>query len=154
MELPKDYPGFDYATISDVILHLRYTACPGVDTAKVKDALTAVFQQTSPSNLALLISLRHDFPTEWSAFANGTDDFQVTIRRDHLPYFTQGKTITITGFDLYGQNVGAHGPAGDPQAATSGLESDESFVFTASEDAQVLTRSPRSEVFMIVRYSL
>src|SRR5262249_14090249 len=33
---PQDYPAFDYATISDVILHIRYTARQGVDGAKAK----------------------------------------------------------------------------------------------------------------------
>lgn len=26
LELPKNYPAFDYATISDVIIHIRYAA--------------------------------------------------------------------------------------------------------------------------------
>ena len=39
LDLPKDYPAFDYATISDVILHIRYTARQGVDPTKVKTAL-------------------------------------------------------------------------------------------------------------------
>src|SRR5213075_103924 len=95
-------PAFDYATISDVILHVRYTARQGIDPAQVTAALTDLFQQTSQSNLMLLLSLRHDFPTEWSTFASGTSDLNVTIRPDYFPYFTQGKTITITGFDVYG----------------------------------------------------
>ena len=57
LDLPKDYPAFDYATISDVILHIRYTARQGVDPTKVKTALDALFQQATPSNLALLFSL-------------------------------------------------------------------------------------------------
>jgi hypothetical protein len=31
LELPSDYRAFDYDTISDVILHIRYTARPGVE---------------------------------------------------------------------------------------------------------------------------
>src|SRR6266704_2961333 len=39
LDLPKDYPAFDYATISDVLLHIRYTARQGVDPTIVKAAL-------------------------------------------------------------------------------------------------------------------
>ena len=79
LDLPKDYPAFDYATISDVILHIRYTARQGVDPTKVKAALDDLLQQANQSNLALLYSLRHDFPTEWSAFMSGTGEFTTTI---------------------------------------------------------------------------
>ncbi len=158
LDLPKDYPAFDYATISDVILHIRYTARQGVDPTKVKKALDDLFQQASQANLALLFSLRHDFPTEWSAFVNGTGNLSITIRRDHFPYFTQGKTITITGFDLYGQDVTKHHPVGDPAAATTELADHQACTFTTAPDApgptQVLTRSMNTEVFLILRYSL
>ena len=163
LDLPKDYPAFDYATISDVILHIRYTARQGVDRTKVKAALDDLFQQANQSNLALLFSLRHDFPTEWSAFVNGTGDFTATIRRDYFPYFTQGKTITITGFDLYGQDVTKHHIVGDQtawDAATTDLgdKNKQGLAFTAAADppgpTQVLTRSADADVFLIVRYSL
>jgi hypothetical protein len=80
---------FDYDTISDIVLHIRYTARPGVEPTKVKAAVGDLFQEASQANLALLFSLRHNCPTEWSAFVNGTGDFTATIRRDYFPYFTQ-----------------------------------------------------------------
>jgi hypothetical protein len=158
LELPQDYRAFDYATISDVILHIRYTARQGVDRTKVQAALHDLFQQASQANLALLFSLRHDFPTEWWAFANSVGDFSVTIRRDHFPYFTQGKTITIAGLDLYGEDVTKHHAIGDPVAATTALTDQQRFVLSSAPDApgptQILTRSANTEVFLLVRYSL
>jgi hypothetical protein len=158
LELPKVYPAFDYATISDVILHLRYTARQGVDSTKVKSALDEIFQRANQANLALLFSLRHDFPTEWSAFVNSAGDLSVTIRRDHFPYFTQGKTITIVGFELYGQDVTKPHAIGDAAAATTAMTDHQQFVLDAAPDApgptQILMRSSNTEVFLIVRYSL
>ena len=163
LDLPKDYPAFDYATISDVILHVRYTARQGVDPTKVKPALDDLFQQANQAGLALLFSLRHDFPSEWSAFVNGTGDFTATIRKDYFPYFTQGKTISITGFDLYGQDVTKPHIVGDQSAwdaATTDLgdKNKQGLTFTAAADpagpTQVLTRSADADVFLIVRYSL
>ena len=155
---PHDYPAFDYATISDVILHIRYTARQGVDQTKVKTALDNQFQHAGQSNLALLFSLRHDFPTEWAAFVNGANAFAATIRKDYFPYFTQGKQITITGLDLYRENMTAHHSVGDRAAATSALAGQQQFTLTAAPDQsgpnQVLPRDGNARVFLIVRYSL
>lgn len=113
-------------------------------------ALDDLFRQANQANLALLFSLRHDFPTEWSAFVNGPGDLSLTIRRDHFPYFTRRKTITITEFDLHGQDVGKHHAVGDPAAATTALNDRQAFTFSAGPDApgpnQVLTRSMNVEV--------
>jgi hypothetical protein len=162
LDLPKDYPAFDYATISDVILHMRYTARQGVIPDKVKTALADLFQQPNQSNLALLFSLRHDFPTEWSAFVNGTSDFTATIRRNYLPYFTQGRTINLVGLELYdGKKISKHHPIQDDWSAKSDELNDkdkQAFAFTAPEDqagpTQVLTRSADAQVFLIVRYTI
>ncbi|HEU5367041.1 MAG TPA: hypothetical protein VFU69_01200, partial [Ktedonobacterales bacterium] len=158
LELPKEYPAFDYATISDVILHIRYTARQGVDPTKVKAALDDLFGQDTPANFALFFSLRHDFPTEWSAFVNSTGDFSATIRRDYFPYFTQGKTITITSVELYAQDVTKHHATGDPTAATDGLSTQAQFTLTTGPDGagptQVLTRTVNAQVFLIIRYSI
>jgi hypothetical protein len=158
LELATDFPAFDYTTISDVILHVRYTARQGIEPARVKAALVDLFQQAGQANLALLFSLRHDFPTEWAAFVNGTNDFKSTIRRDHFPYFTQGRTLTIRGFDLYAQDVTKHHAVGDPAAATTDLTDQQAFTFAAAPDGpgptQVLTRSANTDVFLVVSYSL
>src|SRR5262249_40511437 len=164
LELPSNYPAFDYATISDVILHFRYTARLGIEPSKVKAARDDLFQQAG-SNLALLFSLRHDVSTEWSAFVSGTADFKATIRRDHFPYFTQGKEITITGLELYGtdgNNLPKHHIIGNQAAwdsATTDLKDPSKLAFTvpAPEDTsepKVLTRTASAEVFLIVRYTL
>ena len=163
LDLPKDYRTFDYNTISDVILHIRYTARQGVEPAKVKAALDQLFKEANQSNLALLFSLRHDFPSEWSAFVNSANDFSATIRKDYFPYFTQGKQeITIAGFDLYDQDVTKHHEVGKETwaAATATLndKNKQAFNVNFAPDAagplQVLTRAADAQVFLIIRYSL
>jgi hypothetical protein len=156
---PTAYPAFDYATISDVILHVRYTARQGVEPGKVNDALDALFTD-APAQLALLFSLRHDFPTEWAAFVNGVGNFSATIRKDYFPYFSQRKTIRITGLELWAQDVSKHHAVGNPLAATSDLNDvtkEEQFVLTAAADpagpTQVLKRASDAHVFLIVHYS-
>jgi hypothetical protein len=107
LELPKDHRTFDYATIADVILHVRYTARQGVDRTKVKSSLDAIFKEQSESKLGLLFSLRHDFPQEWAAFVTGTQPFKVTLRKDYFPYMTQGKNVTIDGVKISAIENGA-----------------------------------------------
>lgn len=163
LDLSKDYRTFDYDTIADVVLTIRYTARQGVDPTKVKTALGDQFQQTNQSGLALLFSLRHDFPAEWAAFVNSAGDFTATIRKDYFPYFTQNQTITITGFDIYGQDVTKHHSVGDEKArntatADLGKKDKQAFTVTIPPDgpgpAQVLTRTADANAFLIVRYSL
>jgi hypothetical protein len=157
LDLPMEYPAFDYASISDVILHIRYTARQGVETSKVMTALDGLFGPDAPSQLALLFSLRHDFPTEWSAFLNGVGDFTTTLGKNFFPYFTQGKTITITGFDLYspdGANPPHHRAVGDPATATTDLAASAQFSLSAAQDAQVLTRTLNAQVYLVINYNL
>jgi hypothetical protein len=162
LDLPKDYRTFDYDTISDVIVHVRYTARQGVDSTKVVKALDDLLEQTDQGGLALLFDLRHDFPTEWSAFVNGAGDFAATIREDFFPYFAQAKKITITGLELYdGDDVSKHHAIGGQalwDAATAELGDKHAFTVTAEEDpagtTQVLKRTASARVLMIVRYAL
>jgi len=120
LHLASEFRSFDYSTISDVIVHLRYTAREGGDT--FADAATQnvakVLSGLPPTNLAQLFVLRSDFSTEWAAFAAGQADLTVSLSRDLFPYFTQGGKIT-PAFALYFYSAGAARPAKsttEPQA--------------------------------------
>jgi hypothetical protein len=160
LQLPGQFRPFDYMTISDAILHVRYTARQGGDSLgnQALQEMREMFKTANQVGLALLFSLRNDFPSQWSAFVNGTGDFTATIRRDHFPYFTQGAAITITGLELYGQDVTKHHAVGDPAAATTALAGQGQFTLTVKPDAsgptQVLTRTASAQVFLIIGYSL
>jgi hypothetical protein len=163
LDLPKDYRAFDYDTIADVVLHVRYTARQGVEPTKVKTALDDLFQQTTPSRFALMFSLRHDWPSEWSAFVNGTAAFSSILRREHFPYFVHGKEISILGFDVYDQKTMKHhivGTQTDWDTASEELVDPEKLACTIAippdmpGPIQVMTRTPKKEVFLFVRYTL
>jgi hypothetical protein len=178
LDLPAEHRTFDYATISDVVLHVRYTARQGVDQTKVNASLDEIFAEATQSDLALLFSLRHDFPTEWSAFVNGTGNFAAKIRKDYFPYAAQQKTITITRLELYDATAQKHHDLLDPTLlppavtpaqvaaraietrdnATDGLADAGEFVVTAAVDAagplQVMVRDSGAQVFLVVGYVL
>lgn len=103
------WPQFDFQTIADAILHLRYTARDGGDTLKAAavNSLDATIQgltEGEPSGLRRLFSLRHEFPTEWQRFKASTDPnptFQCRITPDRFPYFLQGKPFDVARIDVY-----------------------------------------------------
>ena len=91
VELPATVRQIDYDTISDVILHVRYTARDGgsrlrdVASQDVEDRLA----QLAPVRL---FSMRHEFPTEWARFKStaAPNDLVFTIEPEHYPLWTRG----------------------------------------------------------------
>ena len=105
LELPDTFRQFDYSTISDVVLHVRYTARQGgteLGSKAIKE-MQVILADATKSGLALLFSLQHDFPTEWSTFAKAKDSsaFSARLRKDHFPYLVQGETLKIDSIELY-----------------------------------------------------
>ena len=101
LDLSRQFRTLDYDSITDVILHLRYTARDGGQTlSDAAEASTAnLLTDATDHPLSRLFSLRHEFPTEWNHFIN-TPDAQVNAMTVDLaaaryPYFAQGRTITI-----------------------------------------------------------
>jgi hypothetical protein len=163
LDLPKPsegFPAFDYSTISDVILQIRYTARQGILQAKVNAAVKDILQAAAPTgaNLALLFSVSNDFPTEWSAFVNGNANIALTIKRDYFPYFTAGQALTITALRVFGATPAKQHAIGDAGTATTDLAANTNFVVSAPPDpagpTQVLVRKAGTQAFLIVEYSL
>lgn len=94
---------FDYNTISDVILHLRYTAREGGVSLRqgAIDNIATKIQEANTSGLARLFSLKHEFPAEWHRFVTSTGDFKATIKKSYFPFFAQGKSIHIDRVQLF-----------------------------------------------------
>jgi hypothetical protein len=113
LELPADLPQFDHDSISDVVLHLRYTARDGgapLRTAAQDHLLALVGDAETAGTVAgsaRLLSLRHDFPTEWARFQgaeldeNGEAAFTVTLRPEHYPFWAAARPITLHRLELF-----------------------------------------------------
>jgi len=162
LELPAALPQFDHDTISDVVLHLRYTAREGgapLRGAAVTRVQTLV-AEADQVGLARLFSLRHDFPSEWYAFATatGTGDFATTLRPTHFPYFSRVGTIQITGARLYALTgrdlVGITLGDLDLDALSTGLEQEAGVELSLPRDQQVLVPDDDREVFLVLTYGL
>ncbi|MFN0139689.1 MAG: neuraminidase-like domain-containing protein [Pyrinomonadaceae bacterium] len=83
---------FDRNTISDVILHLKYTSKEGggalktAATNSVKSQLAAIKQELNETGLHVAINLKHDLPNEWHLLkTQGKVDLK--LDKSRAPYF-------------------------------------------------------------------
>ncbi|HEX6971866.1 MAG TPA: toxin, partial [Limnochordia bacterium] len=160
LELPAAFRQFDYDTISDVILHVRYTARDGGEPLREAslEALEALVEDANASGLMRLFSLRHDFPTEWHRFVTGEDDLRLVIEKDHFPYFASRKDLTIERIELHaidGDRLVAGIPGGVAVSdLTDALAATDRFALSLAPDGNVLQRAPQAQVFLAVRYAV
>lgn len=105
LELPQKYRQFDYQTITDVVIHLRYTACEGGDTLKtaaVNHLDTYVMNATELSKtegLFRMFSLAHEFPNEWHRFLTTDSDtplLHLGKLKERFPFFAKSQEVTST----------------------------------------------------------
>jgi hypothetical protein len=113
LELPMHFKSFDYETISDVVLHMRYTARGGGEplkqqaTAELANAVNAVVRSAGVQGQARGFSLRREFPSEWQRFLNpGIKDpvvqtLEMSLAKERFPFLFQGRTVTIGAIELF-----------------------------------------------------
>ena len=100
LELPTEVRQFAYETISDVVLHVKYTSREGGSSLRnlaattLKAKLAEIKQQLAQSGLHVALNMKHDLPNEWHLLkTNGT--VNLTLDKSRLPYFSQSTAIAI-----------------------------------------------------------
>lgn len=113
VELPKDFRQFDYDTITDVVVRLRYTTLEGGDKLRkpasdaVLEYIKSVEELSREEGLFAAFDLRNDFPNEWYAANHppaGATERVLTIEKlnEKLPLFTKGRPpAKIKATDIY-----------------------------------------------------
>ena len=106
-----DPPQFDYNTISDVILHVRYTAREGGGLlrngaiAHVKDLI----KTAQAIGSVRLFSMRHEFPTEWAKFKNVGDglpaELAIELRTEHYPFWAASFVESIKRIGIFARTT-------------------------------------------------
>ncbi len=111
-----DLQQFDYDTISDVILHIRYTAREG--GALLRTGATKQLKDLQAAGAGLgsvrLFSLRHEFPTAWAAYkaataVNGVRPLKITLTDQHYPFWSRppaGMTNQVLKTELIARATG------------------------------------------------
>ncbi len=99
LQMDKDANRFDFKTIADVILHIRYTAREGGE--RLKEGA----KQSLPGIGMRLFSLKHDYPTEWHRFLhpadNATSQSMVVDLRGRFPFHASSADPEITRVDVF-----------------------------------------------------
>lgn len=160
-ELPTEFHAFDYSTIADFVVQIRYTARDG-GAALRSDAntrtRTAMAAQSAEflaagdeGSLVRAFSLRHEFGTEWARLAGPPPTPQtISIGIDHFPFLANHwiranpdqRKIEIWKVSLFGRGpqVGSDPPliVQAPSGAYTGSDPHPAFPWKTvevSEDA-------------------
>jgi receptor-binding and translocation channel-forming TcA subunit of Tc toxin/ABC toxin-like protein/neuraminidase-like protein len=98
---------FDYNSISDAILHVKYTAREDAGTFK-NGAITRLreyFDQAGTTNALRMFDLRREFPGQWHRFLNPANPadgnvFELEMAPGLFPMRDQGKTLKVNSIWL------------------------------------------------------
>lgn len=118
LELPADPSKsdprqFDYDTISDVILHVRYTAREGGGLLKqaATENLKSLIKEAGAAGCVRLFSVRHEFPSEWAKFQGQTlaadKRFELALPfcAEHYPFWSQGRLNSVVRLDILARST-------------------------------------------------
>ncbi len=159
LELPAEFKQFDYDTISDVIIHMRYTARQGGALLKqeAEDYLNELLEEEKSSGLIQMFSLKHDFPTEWHQFLNSAKKIKVTIKKEHFPYLVQYKTLNINTIELKSisdLNKTTSLPKDDLVDINKKIENNTKKAELSFDADDVLKPEEDANVFLLIGYTL
>jgi hypothetical protein len=124
LELPADPSRgdpalFDYATISDVVLHLRYTAREGGEPLRreaMQEAAAAI-GAAQAAGCVRLFSVRQEFPSEWARFqgqapaAGRRFELALRLRDEHYPFWSRGRLDRVHGLEILARSAADPVPA-------------------------------------------
>jgi hypothetical protein len=99
IELPPENNWFDLDTISDVVLHLNYTAREGGDV--LRRAANEVAQKHLPGNGLRFFDMKREFPEEWYRFQGRAEEersprkLELRLNHNMFPYIPCHKNFWI-----------------------------------------------------------
>lgn len=137
LELPanpsKGEPAqFDYTTISDVILHIRYTAREGGGLLRngAMQQIDRLIAAGQAAGSVRLFSVRHEFPTEWAKLQSQTPapnqryELAIMLRPEHYPFWSQGRLNNVVRVDLFARSASDQVPDTITVADSAGTQKD------------------------------
>lgn len=109
---PVELQQFDYNSIADVVMHVKYTAREEGGEFKIK-ATDSILKAAIGKPLRMF-NVKQDFPNEWHTYQNNEDEekkLEFTIVTEHLPFWAKGKISNIEAhlhlFDEMGEHESA-----------------------------------------------
>ena len=111
IELPQDNNQFDLDTLSDLVLHLNFTAREGGEL--LRHAANKAAQRHLPGAGVRFFDIRHDFPDAWAGLRGDITEEQLhrelPLRMSHamFPFLPGRCAIRIHRLDLFFEAPGA-----------------------------------------------
>jgi hypothetical protein len=105
INMPIENNQFDFASLSDAVLHISYTSRSG--GGELMSAANNAVQAKLPTETARLFSLKHEFTSEWHKFLNPVNDEDqemiFDLVQEHLPFFIRSKhdSLKIKQLDIF-----------------------------------------------------
>jgi hypothetical protein len=110
LELPE-VAQFDYRSIGDVEIHIRYTARDGGSALRtaasdwVQEAIAAGIDDANQAGLVLLLSARTNFATAWERFLRPVEGelgapLPVPITAGQFPFLARSRAIEVDAVEL------------------------------------------------------
>jgi hypothetical protein len=115
MELPLENNQFDMETLSDLVLHLNFTAREGGDI--LRKAANECAQQNLPDAGVRFFDVKREFPEAWHLLAgerhshSRCKELAVELSRNMFPYLTGDKKLDVRRLEILFEAPGA-----DPSA--------------------------------------
>ena len=94
IEIPNEIPQFDFDSISDVVIHMRYTCREaGHLKAEATTYIKEEILQVPEGGLLQLFTINNEFGTEWQLFRTAANDANrkliLNVNKNHFPYWTK-----------------------------------------------------------------
>ncbi|WP_438010622.1 neuraminidase-like domain-containing protein [Sorangium sp. So ce321] len=105
LELPLEDQAFDMDTLSDVVIHLRYTARDG--GVPLRNAARAArdgwLEGAEGTPLARMFSLRQEFSVGWQGFLDeaGNHTLELALGPERFPFQLRNKELEIERVEVY-----------------------------------------------------
>jgi len=103
LELPPCNNFFDVDSLTDVIIHINYTAREGGEL--LRDAANEVAQKHLPGSCWTFFDIRHDFPDAWEVFRMGQHngkphELSLRLNRNMFPFLPGREEIFVNRMAL------------------------------------------------------
>jgi hypothetical protein len=118
IEIDPDCNRFDLETISDIVMHVRYTARDGGQllAQKSKENWKKVVADAESAPLSRLFSLKQEFPSEWYRLRTGADVngelvSAIALNTDRFPMLFGRRALHIGQIEMFGVPIPGKQPA-------------------------------------------
>lgn len=130
---------FSYDTISDVIMHIRYTAREGGGLlrngaiAYLRDLIT----EAKAAGSIRLFSVRQEFPAEWARFQSQIGqpfELSISLREEHYPFWSRDRLNGVARVDILARSTLNPSPGSIDITVQAGSNTDDSGTVILNKD--------------------